>query len=224
MINLATFINNFNGLTYWKNEHLEYVGCNEREARFTGFQSPDDMLGLTDFDLQCDARESAKSFRQQDRQVLATGQSITILNIHTYADHFNHMFVTEKSAIKEDDNHNVGVMAVSTEITHTNIAKFLFASVLDDKHRYGNSVSLSKLLVAEYDQSLTEKDTEVIYWLLRGKTARETAVILHKSVRTIEHRLDKLKQKYNCPNKAALVAVCIENGFLNYLPRQLILY
>ena len=52
----------------------------------------------------------------------------------------------------------------------------------------------------------TDRELECIKLLPGGKTAREMATLLHLSVRTIEHRLEKLKEKLNCKSKSELIA------------------
>ena len=66
-----------------------------------------------------------------------------------------------------------------------------------------------KLIHANDDDLLdvckfTVREIECIRHFLMGKTAREIANELHLSVRTIEHRLEKLKDKLDCNSKSEL--------------------
>lgn len=54
-------------------------------------------------------------------------------------------------------------------------------------------------------KGLNNKEVECIPLLIEGKTAKEIAYILRKSVRTIEDRITSLKDKYNAKNKSDLI-------------------
>lgn len=53
---------------------------------------------------------------------------------------------------------------------------------------------------------LTQKELECAKLLVEGKTAKEIAKICHLSFRTIEDRINSLKQKLNARNKSELIA------------------
>lgn len=50
----------------------------------------------------------------------------------------------------------------------------------------------------------TSREIEVIEWSLKGKTAEETATIMHISRRTVEKHFEKLKKKFGCYSKSQL--------------------
>lgn len=58
-------------------------------------------------------------------------------------------------------------------------------------------------------KKLSKKKLECLYYLVRGKTAREIASILNISPRTVEHYLEDIKFKWGCCSKSSL----IELGF-----------
>jgi DNA-binding CsgD family transcriptional regulator len=51
----------------------------------------------------------------------------------------------------------------------------------------------------------TQRDLECIRFLLLGKTAQDMAGQLNLSLRTVEHRIDGLKQKLQCAKKSQIV-------------------
>ena len=59
---------------FWKNRDCVYVGCNRRFAEDAGLDSPDEVVGKTDFDLPWKA--DAELFRGRDRQVIESGQTM----------------------------------------------------------------------------------------------------------------------------------------------------
>lgn len=59
----------------------------------------------------------------------------------------------------------------------------------------------------------SQRETECLYFLVRGKTAKGIAQILNLSVRTIESYISNLKIKLGCYSKTELIEKAIENGF-----------
>jgi DNA-binding CsgD family transcriptional regulator len=51
----------------------------------------------------------------------------------------------------------------------------------------------------------SHRDRDIMYFLVRGKTAKQIARLLGLSYRTIEHRLDSIKQKLNVTTKSDLI-------------------
>jgi len=54
---------------------------------------------------------------------------------------------------------------------------------------------------------LSEREKSCLRYLLEGKTAKETAILLHLSHRTIEYYFENLKDKLNCMTKRELLKI-----------------
>lgn len=65
----------------------------------------------------------------------------------------------------------------------------------------GKIACFDKMPLAKF----TKREMECIALLLSGKTAVEIAKAQHLSPRTIEHRIEALKDKLDCPTKSALI-------------------
>ena len=70
---LAHILDNVPIRVYWKNLNSVYMGCNKKFAQDALFESTDDVIGKTDFDL-CWS-EYAHYFRFDDKNVIATQES-----------------------------------------------------------------------------------------------------------------------------------------------------
>ncbi|WP_432468677.1 response regulator transcription factor [Agarivorans sp. Z349TD_8] len=57
---------------------------------------------------------------------------------------------------------------------------------------------------------LTERESEVLLWLTRGKTNREIAQILSMSPRTVNKHLEPIFQKLAVENRTTAAAICLE--------------
>ena len=63
---------------FWKDRNSVYLGVNNRFARDTGYQDPQEVVGKTDYDLSW-TREQADFYRACDNQVMNSGKAM--LNI-----------------------------------------------------------------------------------------------------------------------------------------------
>lgn len=58
---------------FWKDINGRYLGCNAAFAKATGLDSPEDIIGKTDFDLPW-PHEEAEAYRADDRAVISANQ------------------------------------------------------------------------------------------------------------------------------------------------------
>lgn len=70
---LPLIMNNIPQAVFWKDRNLVYLGCNRAFAEDTGFSSPEEIIGKTDFDLPW--KEQAELYRGDDRLVMESGES-----------------------------------------------------------------------------------------------------------------------------------------------------
>ncbi|MEM1290812.1 MAG: PAS domain-containing protein [Cyanobacteria bacterium P01_H01_bin.162] len=59
---------------FWKDQDLVYLGCNQNFVQDAELNSPQDIVGKTDFDLPW-KREEAEFFRTCDRRVMQSNQA-----------------------------------------------------------------------------------------------------------------------------------------------------
>ncbi len=71
---LTSVLNSVPQSIFWKDRDSVYLGCNEVFARAVGLQSPDQIVGKTDFDLPW-PREEAEAYRANDREVMASNKA-----------------------------------------------------------------------------------------------------------------------------------------------------
>lgn len=67
---------------------------------------------------------------------------------------------------------------------------------------------------------LTNRESECLFYIIRGKSAKSIARILNISFRTVEVYLEKLKTKFNCKTKSDLIDQAIHNGYMNIVPKS----
>jgi PAS domain-containing protein len=68
---LETLINHIPNQVFWKNEKLEYMGCNRHFSRVVGLDDSECIVGMTDYDFDRDASH-AESYRLIHRPTQTT--------------------------------------------------------------------------------------------------------------------------------------------------------
>lgn len=219
----------FNQLPYlfaWKNQDLKIMGCSQGTAKLIGFNSPEEVIGITDYEYKCKAAESAPILRQQDRSVIDNGIALRFLDIHPYADGNLKILLTDKMPLRDYNKNIIGSACFMTELNHKILANVIanltniYTNIYKTKNKNLND---SYSIIKKYNfNDLTKRESEIIFYLLMGKTARMIAKILYRSHRTIEHHIDNIKYKMNCKTKSDLIMCAIENGFLKCIPEGLL--
>ena len=71
-------------------------------------------------------------------------------------------------------------------------------------------VELQNQLTTKIKQSFSKREIECLYYLMKGKTARETSIHLNLSPRTVEYYLDTLKEKLACRKKSEIIEIVLQ--------------
>lgn len=69
---------------------------------------------------------------------------------------------------------------------------------------------ISQNNLAKNNISLSKRQKDCLYWLLKGKTAAETALILNLSQRTVESYINHIKIKFQCSTKSELIVKALK--------------
>lgn len=87
---------------YWKDKDGYYLGCNQSQARDMGLNSPEDVLGKTDYDLH--PQKIAEECRKNDLMVMKNRVSSTIEEDD---------YISTKTPLFDEDNRVVGILGLS---------------------------------------------------------------------------------------------------------------
>lgn len=102
------------GRIYWKNLKGEYLGCNKATARDAGYDSPAEMVGLTD--VQMPWKEDAEVFREQDRLVVTNDQVYQFEEEGVLQDK-GVVWLTRKEPLKDEDGNIFGTIGISIDVS-----------------------------------------------------------------------------------------------------------
>ena len=92
----------------------------------------------------------------------------------------------------------------------------------DADYSYFYPTPLSSEIINKQFFGITCREAECLHYLIHGKSSSQISELLNRSVRTIEAHVQKLKIKFSCKNKVALLQKAIDSGFNNIIPDNLL--
>lgn len=212
------------GILTWKKDlDCAYAEVNAATAAVFGYAKAENMLGVKDDNVPCKIAEFAPVFQAEDKKVIKYKQIKQFLELMYCADNQWRLFLVTKQPWIE--HHQIqGTTALcldATEIYHKFIP-FILNNSENALNRGKLGLKSAPLTNNHYgNDQLSEQQSKVLFYLLRGKTAKAIADILHISRRTVETHLDQIKIKFNCHKKSELIEKAVHLGFNYYLPEFL---
>jgi len=186
---------------FWKDKASNYLGCNNRFFYATRAKNMKAIVGKNDEDLL--GTRFSELYRQGDKRAIV-GERIQ--EIEPFVIH-NRVILnnTRKQALYEGGE-IIGVVAYSTALTNAEITP---------------NASINNKLLSEHFFGITEREGHVLFFLIRGLSAKRIAALLSLSPRTIEQYCTNIKNKFCCLSKDALVRKAYGMGFDKVKPESL---
>jgi len=101
---------------FWKDQDLNYIGCNNSFAADAGYSSPEDIIGKNDFQMAW--KEQAELYRSDDRNVILTGiPKLSYNELQTTPSGENIWLRTSKVPLRNEKNNIIGVLGIYDDIT-----------------------------------------------------------------------------------------------------------
>ena len=112
--NIVAHIPNF---VFWKDANLVYRGCNQNFAGAAGIESPQDVIGKSDYDLAW-TRQEAELFRKTDLEVItADAPALDVETTRRRADGTEVTVLVSKVPLHGSDGLVIGVLGLFTDIS-----------------------------------------------------------------------------------------------------------
>jgi DNA-binding CsgD family transcriptional regulator len=223
---LETFnatISQLPGLVFYKNTNLVYVAASNFIARMCGFENSEQLCGHNDFELSCAAADCALDYRAEDNKVLSTGKEISSLQINKFADGNIHIFLLRKAPVRDAQGQIIGVCGMGSEVTNPATGQAIF-NLLTTAAKYvaGSLENQTFIIGNENLDHLSARESELIFYFMRGFSNKEIGVLMKLSPRTIESYLESIKNKYHCATRKELLLKCMHNGFTYIIPQTIL--
>ncbi len=202
-----------------------FIQVNHKQMNIMGYQSTGEILGKSYYQFKGISTSVAETFIDEDKLLLKKNKPLRYLSYHEYSDGKWHLLLGDKSCILDNENQVVGIFSQAKDITHDRLidfSRFMF----DQHEKYEKKPKNSGFdyIISQDDDigGLSKKEMVVLFYFLRGKSAREIANIICRSEKTINFHLETIKDKFNVNSKSALIEKSIYNGFMNIIPKEIL--
>jgi len=166
---------------YFKDVHAVYQWCNLAQLSLFHYN---DVSGLSLIDLF--DKKTANQLEQVDRQVVSSGNRMIFIEEGPYPNGSYTKTLSIKQPLKSDVGEILGMIG--------------FSVILHDKQ-----VLQEQFFARTKQNGLSKQQSECLYFLMQGYSAKEIALHMHISFRTVESYLDVIKNKLNCIKKSDLI-------------------
>ncbi|MFG0304965.1 MAG: ATP-binding protein [Phycisphaerales bacterium JB040] len=114
---LAEILSTIPFCVFWKDLESRYLGCNAAFAEAAGLGSPEEVVGLTDFELPW-SEEEARCYRSDDGAVMRSGEAkLHIEETQRQADGRVRVLSTSKVPLRNNDGETIGVIGTFMDVT-----------------------------------------------------------------------------------------------------------
>ena len=102
---------------FWKNKDSMYLGANDNFTKLVTRQTPKDLIGLTDYDLNWGQGE-ANLFRSRDKKVMQGSKQVNVEEILVRPDGSEITMLVSKVPVRNNSNDTIGMLGISVDITN----------------------------------------------------------------------------------------------------------
>lgn len=149
-IYLQNIINHVPHFIFWKDTNSRFLGCNEIFAKSAGFNSPDEIIGKSDFDMPWGKTE-AQSYINDDKETVATGiAKINIEEPQRTLTGNQMVLLTSKVPLYNRAKEIIGILGIYSDIT--------------ERKKMEQELLLAKKQAESYLQNAVEQIPGEIYW------------------------------------------------------------
>lgn len=131
---------------FWKNTALTFEGCNQHFSRQFGFNTPKDLIGKTDYDLNI-STELANKFRADDLEIIKTATPKVNYEEKSMTSSGEERIVLINKFPYFDRDHKVcGVLGIFTDITDLRLA--------ESREKAAESEAMKSKIIADSEKEL----------------------------------------------------------------------
>lgn len=185
---------------FCKNENAGYIAGNDLVAEDLDLVSAGEICKKTDYDFNWSAERIA-FLRDWDLQVINSKTGIYKVEEPFLLPSGKQVEVLSyKLPLNNQEGSVIGLVGITFKLNDWN-SSFNLLKYLNPQ----NTSELNSELINKTGLPFTRRETEVLYCMLQGKSAREIGDILSISKRTVECHINSMKEKMMCRKKSELL-------------------
>jgi PAS domain S-box-containing protein len=161
-------LDNIPDIAWLKDREGRFVAANTPYATAAGRERPEEILGLTDFDIW--PRELAERYRADDIEMMSSGRHMRIEEPLVDADGLTRWIETFKTRIVGDHGEVIGTTGIARDITERKHAEEVLRYTNDELERH---IALRTAQLADALVSLVRKERLAVLGQLAGGVAHQ---------------------------------------------------
>lgn len=204
-------------------ENSQLIGCSTYCADVLGFKHRNDAVGTFDHEVPHRAiAEHADKFLLSDREATSTGEKIELLEIIPGAQ--SPVWLNRKGLMR--DRNGAVSMLLCTAVCIADgylmtFGKSIWKLLSGEGRSSGNNLSV-RIVEQVTPWKLTTRQSEILFYLLRGFSSKAIGEALGCSARTVESHIEHIKIRSACSTRAELLEKSLAMGFDHMVPKTLL--
>lgn len=190
---------------YFSNVESRNIKVNEMTLHVAGFQSINDALKKTAFDVF--TNETALNIISENNNVMHLNQMRIFESIDIRKDEININSFSIKFPWYDDNNKIIGIIGFTIALGMQSLAKSLSELINLGLLSSSNHLMPGSEINSNY---FSRRELECLKLYTKGKTSKEIASYLGLSYRTVENYLQHIKDKLNVSTKTELIHKTID--------------
>ncbi|HVV67934.1 MAG TPA: LuxR C-terminal-related transcriptional regulator [Gammaproteobacteria bacterium] len=210
------------GYIVWKDVGSKIICANQFAINRLGFQNFQQIYGKTPVNLNCRFAEIGESLMASDQFTMQHDKQINIVvSAFMFGPQWG-FYLGQQQPLKNKDNQIIGTSVHCVEMTGSSVVDQFSQLFIAEQKRGVPKINqgIFRSLENSTGWNLSPRQEECLFWLLRGKSAKEIADLLGISKRTSEHYIESIKEKSGVRSKSELIDIALGKGFASNLPKH----
>ncbi len=199
--------------------NIKFTYCNQQALRTFGFSNQESMLDTTPHDFKCKASENADKFSELGKRAIMERNTNSVIITDVYNDEKPLIHLVNNSVIMKN-NEPSGALIYGAELNNKMFFNILNQLILSNR-RFNKKINLNcqecYAIEKTYSDNLSPRESECLFYIIRGKTMKSIADIFSISPRTIEKHVESIKRKMKCTTKNQVIEKAIGKGYLSII-------
>ncbi len=200
-----------------------YVYYNQAYAELVGFPDKplDYLLGKTVADMNCNAALCAELFWQEDAEVKSTKKMVRVLNSIQMADGLWKVLQIDKQPVLDANGEVEYIIFHLIDQSANHLLDLALVLSSDVENTADGQTQLSIKLQQQKDKvDVKPKESECLFYLIRGFSYKEIAALQNISYRTVVDHIERLKSKFKANTTNELITKALVAGYPGSVPQK----